>query len=203
MTEVSFVVKEAPGLPPAVFDVPLNAALAHQVVTAWHAGARQGTVMQKTRGDVRGGGRKPWKQKRTGRARAGSIRSPLWRGGGRIFPASPRDHSQKVNKRMYRGAMRTLFSELNRREQLLTVMSLDIPQPRTKLVRSALEAIGCADVKTLMLTSTINEALELGARNLPLIEACTWREVSPADLVWANKVVIEEAAVAEIAEWLA
>ena len=122
----------------ATFGREFNEALVHQVVVAYAAGARQGTRAQLTRSEVRGGGKKPWRQKGTGRARAGTIRSPIWRGGGVTFAAKPQDHSQKVNKKMYRGAIRSILSELSRQDRLLVVDELSVAAPKTKLFSSTL-----------------------------------------------------------------
>lgn len=189
--------------PAEVFGAEFNPGLVHQAVVAWYAGARQGTAAQKGRGDVRGGGRKPWRQKRTGRARAGSIRSPLWRGGGVHFAASPRSYVQKLNRKMYRGALRSVLSELLRREALAVVKSLQPPAPKTRELVAMLDKLGVAGERVLLVTEAPSAQLELASRNLPNASCCTYDRVHPALLAGAGLVVMEEAAVAPLAEWLA
>ncbi|MGB0213797.1 50S ribosomal protein L4, partial [Algiphilus sp.] len=146
------------------FGREFNEALVHQVVVAYLAGARQGTRAQKTRAEVRGGGRKPWRQKGTGRARAGSIRSPIWRGGGTTFAARPQDHSQKVNRKMYRGAMRSILSELVRQDRLVVVEQFAAETPKTKALVGQLAALSVSNV--LIVTEGMDENLYLASRNL-------------------------------------
>lgn len=163
----------------AAFAVEFNEPLVHQVVTAYLAGARLGTKAQKTRAQVRGGGRKPWRQKGTGRARAGTIRSPLWRGGGKVFAAVPRDHSQKVNAKMYRGALRAIVSELLRQDRLKVIESFNLDAPKTKQLVGLLANMGVTK-NTLILVDAAHDNLMLAARNLPSIDV---REVSAVDPV--------------------
>ena len=183
------------------FGESFNEALVHQAVVAYLASGRQGTKAQKSRADARGGGRKPWRQKRTGRARAGSIRSPLWRGGGRTFAARPRNHAVKLNRKMYRGAIRCIFSELVRQQRLLTTPSLSLEAPKTKLLAGKLRALGFADV--LILTREADANLELAARNLPGVEVRTAAAVDPVSLVSHDKVLATTAAIRHLEEGLA
>lgn len=184
----------------SVFGEPFNEALVHQAVVAYMAGARQGTKAQKSRADVRGGGRKPWRQKRTGRARAGSIRSPLWRGGGRTFAARPRDHSVKLNRKMYRGAIRCIVSELVRQQLLLSTPSLSLEAPKTKLLAGKLRALGLADV--LIITGEADATLELAARNLPHVEVRTAATIDPVSLIRHEKVLATAPAIRHLEEGL-
>lgn len=170
------------------FGRAFNEALIHQVVTAVLAGARQGTKAQKTRSDVRGGGAKPWRQKGTGRARSGTIRSPLWRGGGTTFAARPRDYSQKVNKKMYRGAMASILSELVRQERLIVVESFAVSAPKTKELVGKLKDLALEDV--LIINDDADENLYLAARNLYHVGVCDSVSVDPVSLVGFGKVLI-------------
>lgn len=172
----------------AVFACEFKQPLVHQVVTAYLAGGRQGTRAQKNRSAVRGGGRKPWRQKGTGRARAGTIRSPLWRGGGRTFPASNQDFSQKVNKKMYRGAIRSILSELARRDLLVVVDRLDMTEIKTSMLAEKLTKLGLSDV--LILASSPSEALLLSARNLPHVEVRDVSFTDPVSLIRHEKVML-------------
>lgn len=185
----------------AVFGREFSEALVHQVVTAYLAGARAGTKAQKNRGDVRGGGRKPWRQKGTGRARAGSIRSPLWRGGGVTFAARPRDHSQKVNRKMYRGAMRAIVSELHRQGRLTVIPRIDVPEPKTKLFVETLGDLRRG--RTLVVTDQCSEALYLASRNLPDVLVVDSDALDPVSLVGADRVVMTVEAVKKLEERLA
>lgn len=185
----------------AAFGRDLNESLVHQVVTAYLAGARAGTKAQKNRTATRGGGAKPWRQKGTGRARAGSIRSPLWRGGGKIFAAGPRDHSQKVNRKQYRAAMRSIVSELLRQERLTVVAELGLQAPKTRELAARLEELGLR--RGLILTDGLDEKLYLAARNLPGVTALDAATVDPVSLVGADKVVATVEAVKRIEERLA
>jgi large subunit ribosomal protein L4 len=164
-----------------------NEALVHQVVTAYMAAGRAGTKAQKTRAEVRGGGKKPWSQKGTGQARAGSIRSPLWVGGGRTFAAKPRDFSQKVNRKMYRAAMQTMVSQLVREDRLVAVESIELSAPRTKLLISKLAEYGLK--KALILVEAYEEKLFLAARNIPHVEVMAVASLDPVSLVKHDKVV--------------
>lgn len=185
----------------AVFACDFNEALIHQVVTAYMAAGRAGTKAQKTRAEVRGGGAKPWRQKGTGRARAGTIRSPIWRTGGVVFAAKPRCYKQKVNKKMYKGALRSIYSELIRQERLVVVSAFEVDAPKTKSFLSQLSAMQ-ANVKdyTIIVSDTIEENLYLSARNLAnilIIDAATLI-ADPVALVRAEKIIITEAAIKEI-----
>ena len=194
---VSVALAQAPGddAPASVdlsdaFGRPFNEALVHQAVVAYLAGRRQGTRAQKTRAEVRGGGRKPWRQKRTGRARAGSIRSPLWRGGGHTFAARPQDHAVKLNRKMYRGAMRCIFSELvrQRRLQALPPALLSLDAPKTGLLAKQLTALGLEDA--LVVVNELDPNLALASRNLPRVEVCDVAGINPVNLIRHSKVAI-------------
>ena len=183
------------------FGREFNEALVHQVVTAYLSGARAGTVQQKTRSEVRGGGKKPWKQKGTGRARAGSIRSPLWRGGGKTFAARPQDWSQKVNKKMYRGALCSILSELVRQDRLIIVDTFAVDAPKTKDLLAKLNTFGVQDV--LIVTDIVDENLYLSARNLHTVGVCDPLAVDPVTLITFEKVIMTVAAVKAFEEMLA
>jgi large subunit ribosomal protein L4 len=170
------------------FGAKFNEALVHQVVTAYLAGGRAGTKAQKNRAAVRGGGTKPWRQKGTGRARAGTIRSPIWVGGGRTFAAKPRDFSQKVNKKMYRAALRSVFSELLRQERLVVVETLELEAPKTRLLAGKLKDLGLENV--LLLNEAFDETLFLAARNLPNVGVCDAASIDPVVLIRFEKVLI-------------
>ena len=172
----------------AAFGVEFNGALGHQVVTAYLADARAGTKAQKNRAAVRGGGAKPWRQKGTGRARAGTIRSPIWVGGGRTFAAKPRDYSQKVNRKMYRAALRSVLSELVRQDRLVVVKSLDLEAPKTKLLAAYLDGLGLDNV--LILNEAFDEKVFLAARNLPNVGICDASSIDPVVLIRFEKVLI-------------
>jgi len=184
----------------ATFGRDFSEALVHQVVTAYLAGGRAGTKAQKTRSDVRGGGRKPWKQKGTGRARAGTIRSPLWRGGGRTFAARPRDHSQKVNRKMYRGALQAILSELVRQDRLVVLDKFDLSAPKTSELRAKLADLGFE--KGLIITAQVDGNLFLATRNVPNVYVLDVAGLDPVSLVAADKVVMTVDAVKKIEEWL-
>ena len=173
---------------PTTFARDFNESLVHQVVTAYLAGARQGTRAQKTRSEVNGGGRKPWRQKGTGRARAGTIRSPIWRGGGNAFAAKPQDHGQKVNKKMYRAAMQSILSELVRQERLVVVEDFSVDAPKTKEVVGKLKALELSNV--LNVTETADENLFLSARNLKGVGVVEAGQVNPVDLIGFDKVLV-------------
>jgi large subunit ribosomal protein L4 len=185
----------------AAFARDFNEALVHQVVTAYLAGARAGTKAQKNRSVARGGGAKPWRQKGTGRARAGTIRSPLWRGGGKIFAAQPRDFSQKVNKKMFRAALQSIFSELLRQDRLLVVSELSMEAPKTKALAAKLKQLEVEGA--LILTDGVDETLYLAARNLPNVNVIDATVVDPVSLVQFDKVVATVEAVKRIEERLA
>jgi len=175
-----------------LFGAKFNEPLVHQVVTAYLAGQRSGTKAQKRRSDVRGGGAKPWRQKGTGRARAGTSRSPLWVGGGRAFAARPRDYSQKVNRKMYRAALRSMFSELLRQDRLVLTQELGVSAPKTKELKSKLAALGV--VTGLLIVEAFDENLWLAARNLPGLYVTDIAAVDPASLAGSDKVVLTVAA---------
>ncbi|AFL76015.1 50S ribosomal protein L4 [Thiocystis violascens] len=185
----------------AVFGVEYKPGLVHQVVTAYMAAARSGTKAQKTRAEVSGGGAKPWRQKGTGRARAGSSRSPIWRSGGVTFAAKPRDYTQKVNRKMYRGAVRSILSELVRTERLIIVPELSLPAPKTKELVALLKTYELRDV--LILTDGLDEALYLAARNLYGVNVMSAQEVDPVSLVAFDTLLATEAAVKKLEERLA
>jgi large subunit ribosomal protein L4 len=187
----------------AVFDRAFNPSLVHQVVVAYLAGARAGTRAQKTRSEVRGGGSKPWRQKGTGRARAGTIRSPLWRSGGVTFAARPQDHSQKVNRKMYRSALRAILSELLRQDRLLVADELRVDEPRTKKGLALLQGLGLADGRVLLVTAQPDEMLVLAVRNLPNVAVSPVTGLAPSELIGADKVVVSKAALEQIEGWLA
>jgi len=177
-----------------------NEDLVHQVVTAFMAGARQGTRAQKNRAAVRGGGKKPWRQKGTGRARAGTIRSPIWRSGGVTFAAQPQDHSQKVNRKMYRAALRSIMSELARQDRLIVVESLDVEQPKTKLLVKQLSDFGVDNV--LIVSDNVDENLYLAARNLHQVDVRDVDGVDPVSLIAYDKVMVTVDAVKKFEEML-
>jgi len=184
----------------SVFSVEFNEPLIHQVLTSYLAGARSGTKAQKTRSEVRGGGRKPFKQKGTGRARAGTIRSPIWRGGGITFAAKPRDHSKKLNKKMYRAAMRSILSELVRQERFICVDEFNVEESKTKLVKDKLANLSLDDV--LIVTEELNENLYLGVRNIPKVDVIDTNEIDPYSLIGFDKVLMTQAAVTKVEAWL-
>lgn len=170
------------------FGLEFNEGLVHQVVTAYMAAARAGTHAQKTRSEVSGGGAKPFKQKGTGRARAGTIRSPIWRTGGKTFAAVTQDYSQKVNKKVYRKAIRLILSELVRQERLIVVDKIELEAPKTKLLASALKTMGLDSA--LIVTSSIDENLYLASRNLIDVRVCGVSAIDPVSLVGFDKVVV-------------
>lgn len=184
----------------AVFGADYNESLIHQVVTAYLAGSRAGTRAQKTRSDVRGGGIKPFKQKGTGRARAGTIRSPLWRTGGVTFAARPQDWSQKVNRKMYRGALRSILSELLRQERLVVVDEFKVETPKTKALVAKMNDMSLQDV--LIVDVIPDENLYLASRNVYKVAVCAVDEIDPASLITFGKVVMTSAAVKSIEERL-
>ena len=184
----------------ATFGRDFSEALVHQVVTAYLAGARAGTKAQKTRSEVRGGGRKPWKQKGTGRARAGTIRSPIWRGGGATFAAKPQDHAQKVNRKMYRGALQAILSELVRQERLIVLDSFELSTPKTKELLTKLAEHGFE--KGLIVTPEVDGNLFLATRNVPKVYALDVASLDPVSLVASDKVIMTVDAVKKIEEWL-
>ena len=172
----------------ATFASDFNEALVHQVVVAYLAGGRSGSRAQKNRSEVRGGGRKPYRQKGTGRARAGSIRSPIWRGGGQTFAAKPQDHSQKVNRKMYQGAMRCIVSELLRQDRLIIAAEIEVDAPKTKALLQKLETLNLSNV--LIVTEDVDENLYLSARNLKDVDVRDVPAIDPVTLLRHDKVLI-------------
>lgn len=193
--------KNSVELSEANFGRDFNEDLIHQVVTAYMAAGRSGTKAQKSRSDVRGGGAKPFRQKGTGRARAGTIRSPLWRSGGKTFAAAPRDFSQKVNKKMYRGALRSILSELVRQERLVIVDKFEVDAPKTKQLAEKIEAMGLKNV--LIVTSEIGDNLYLSARNMKDVDVRNAARLDPVSLVGYEKVLMTVDAVKKVEEMLA
>ncbi|MCP5419217.1 MAG: 50S ribosomal protein L4 [Gammaproteobacteria bacterium] len=185
----------------AVFARDFNESLVHQVVVACLARSRAGTRAQKTRSEVSGGGSKPWRQKGTGRARAGTIRSPLWRGGGVTFAAKPQDYGQKLNKKMYRAAMRAILSELLRQQRLLIVDELTVSAPKTKEIAACLKRLN-VDESVLLVILEPDLNLYLAARNLPGVGVSEAATLNPVDLVRYDKVIMTTAALQWVGEWL-
>ncbi len=186
---------------PTAFAREFNEPLVHQVVTAYLAGARQGTRAQKSRSERRGGGRKPWRQKGTGRARAGSIRSPIWRGGGVTFAAKPQNHAQKVNRKMYRGALRCILSELIRQDRLVILESFRVDTPKTRSLLQKLRALELKNV--LILTEEVDENLFLAARNLKDVDVLDVDGADPVSLIGHDRVLITLVALKRLDEALA
>lgn len=183
-----------------IFAKPFNEALVHQVVVAYMAAGRSGSKSQKSRSTANGGGKKPWAQKGTGRARAGTNRSPLWRSGGVTFAAKPRDYSQKVNKKMYQAALRVIFSELLRSERLKVVKDFAITSVKTKNISALLKTLKLKD--TLLMTDEIDENLYLSSRNLYNVGVCDTSSIDPVSLIGYETVVINAAALKKIEAWL-
>ena len=192
--------KETIAVSDAVFDLEYKESLIHQLVTAYMATGRAGTVAQKNRSAVRGGGAKPWNQKGSGRARAGTSRSPLWRSGGITFAAQPRDYTQKLNKKMYRAGIRSMLSELNRQQRLVVVEDITVDAPKTKQMAAKLADLGVS--KTLIVTETGDESLYLSARNLPYVEVTDVAGMNPVNLARYDHVVVTVGAVRAIEESL-
>ena len=184
-----------------VFGVPYNESLVHQAVVSYMAGGRAGTKAQKSRSDVNGGGAKPWRQKGTGRARAGTSRSPIWRKDGVTFPARPRDYSKKLNRKMYRAAMCSIFSELVRQDRLIVVDDLVMDSPKTKAMVSKLNDLGCPG-DSLLVTDAMDQNVALSARNIPHCEASDVTSLNPVSLVAHDRVVMTKSAVDKVQEWL-
>ncbi len=182
------------------FTAEFNETLVHQLVVSFMSAGRSGTKAQKTRSDVRGGGAKPFRQKGTGRARAGTIRSPLWRSGGVTFAARPRDYSKKLNKKMYRTGMRSIVSELIRQDRLILVEDLNIAEPKTKLMAAKMNDLGVA--KGLVLTDGLDSSVYLAARNIPNLMVMDVAVVDPLSLVSQDKVVIDQAGLKKLEERL-
>ena len=193
--------KKTVELSDSTFANEFNEALVHQVVTAYLAGGRAGTKATKSRSDVSGGGAKPWRQKGTGRARAGTIRSPLWRTGGHTFAFTPRDHSQKVNRKMYRIALRNILSELVRQERLVLIDELSLDAPKTKKLAEILKTLGLK--RTLIVVSQVNDFLYLASRNLMDVSVCEAKRIDPVSLINCDKVLMTVDAVKEIEGMLA
>lgn len=183
------------------FGREFNEPLVHQVVTAFLAAGRQGSKAQKNRSAVRGGGRKPWRQKGTGRARSGTIRSPLWRSGGVTFAATPRSFEQKINKKMYRGAMQCILSELVRQDRVVVVEELNVETPKTKAFVSKLKEYDIDSA--LIVTENIDENLYLASRNLPKVKVCEAKNIDPVSLVAVEKVLFTVGAIKALEEQLA
>ena len=201
---MELVMKDAQGalqVSETTFGREFNEALIHQVVVAYANGARQGTRAQKSRSEVSGGGKKPWRQKGTGRARAGSIRSPIWRSGGVTFAARPQDHSQKVNKKMYRAALQSILSELVRQDRLIVVEQFAIDAPKTKDLVAKLKSMDLKDV--LIVTPEVDENLFLAARNLYKVDVRDVTGLDPVSLIAFDKVLMTAEAVKQIEEMLA
>ncbi|MGV6858644.1 MAG: 50S ribosomal protein L4 [bacterium] len=184
-----------------VFGQEFNQSLVHQAVVAFLAGGRSGTRAQKNRSSVSGGGAKPWRQKGTGRARAGTIRSPLWRTGGVTFAAQPRDFGQKINQKMYRSAMRSIFSELVRGERMTVVEDFQVDSHKTRDLVAKLQSLDLEDV--LIVDSEVSDNLRLASRNLHKVNAVSVDSASPVSLIGHENIVVTKAALAKIEEWLA
>jgi len=185
----------------SVFAASFNESLIHQIVVAYLAAGRAGTKGQKNRSAVRGGGAKPWRQKGTGRARAGSIRSPLWRGGGKTFAAENRDFSQKVNRKMYRGALRSILSELVRQDRISIVDDMRIDEPKTKALITKLS--GWTSGSCLIVMSEYDQNIDLASRNIPYLSVLDVSSLDPVSLVASDKVIVTKDAIRKIEEWLA
>ena len=184
----------------STFGKDFNESLVHQAVVSFMAGSRQGSAKQKTRSEVRGGGKKPYRQKGTGRARAGTIRSPIWRGGGVTFASRPRDYSKKINKKMYRAAIRSIFSELLRQEKLIGIEKPVLENPKTKEIDNLLKQFSLT--KVLIITDEPDINLYLSARNIPNVDVISVREINPVILLKSNKVAVTADAVKQIEEWI-
>ncbi len=184
----------------AIFDRPYNESLIHQIVTAYMAASRSGTKAQKTRSDVSGGGAKPWRQKGTGRARAGTSRSPIWRKGGVTFAARPRNYEQKVNKKMYRAGMCSILSELVRQDRLVVVKDFTVDEPKTKSFAKRLADLDINDA--IIITEELEANLFLASRNIPKVDTIDAVEVDPVSLIAYEKVIVTEGALRKIEEVL-
>jgi large subunit ribosomal protein L4 len=193
--------KEKVSVSDDAFAAGYNEALVHQLVVSYMSGARAGTKAQKNRAAASGGGAKPWRQKGTGRARAGTIRSPIWRSGGVTFAASPRDYSKKLNKKMYRVGMRSLVSELIRQQRLILISELGVSEAKTKAMNTRLKEIGVSNA--LILTDGLDSTVYLAARNIPNIQVMDVAIVDPLSLVQQEHVVIDQAALKKLEERLA
>jgi len=184
----------------SVFGATYNEGLVHQIVTAYLAGARSGTAAQKTRSEVRGGGAKPWRQKGTGRARAGTSRSPIWTGGGVTFAAKTRDYSQKVNKKMYRGAVRSILSLAAAEGRIIVVDSLELAEGKTRLMKAKMKELGVE--KVLFLMDDVSETVYLASRNIPYVQVLDVEGVDPVSLVRFPHIVATAAAIKQLEERL-
>ena len=183
-----------------VFSKEFNESLIHQAVVSFMAAARQGSAKQKNRSEVRGGGKKPYRQKGTGRARAGTIRSPLWRGGGVTFAARPRDFSKKINKKMYRAAIKSIFSELVRQNRLVAIEKPVLKKPKTKEIANFLKEFALS--KVLIIIDELDMNLYLSARNIPNVDVITVKEINPVNLIKSHKVAVTSEALKQIEEWI-
>ena len=183
-----------------VFSKEFNESLVHQAVVSFMAAARQGSAKQKNRSEVRGGGKKPYRQKGTGRARAGTIRSPLWRGGGVTFAARPRDFSKKINKKMYRAAIKSIFSELVRQNRLVAIEKPVLEKPKTKEIANFLKEFALS--KVLIIIDELDMNLYLSARNIPNVDVITVKEINPVNLIKSHKVAVTSEALKQIEEWI-
>jgi large subunit ribosomal protein L4 len=182
------------------FNKEFNESLIHQAVVSFMAASRQGSAKQKNRSEVRGGGKKPYRQKGTGRARAGTIRSPLWRGGGITFASRPRDFSKKINKKMYRAAIKSIFSELVRQNRLVAIEKPILEKPKTKEIASFINEFSLS--KVLIITDELDANLYLSARNIPNVDVITVREINPVNLLKPQKVAVTSKALKQIEEWI-
>ena len=192
--------KEDVQISDTTFGKDFNETLVHQAVVTYLAGSRQGSHKQKTRSEVRGGGKKPYAQKGTGRARAGTIRSPIWRGGGVAFAATPRDYSKKINKKMYRAAISSIFSELHRQDRLVAIEQPKLESPKTKEMCAFLEAFKLE--KVLIILDEMDTNLYLSSRNIPHVEVVTVKEINPVILLRSEKVAVTPAAFKLIEAWV-
>ena len=182
------------------FNKEFNESLIHQAVVSFLATSRQGSAKQKNRSEVRGGGKKPYRQKGTGRARAGTIRSPLWRGGGVAFASRPRKFTKKINKKMYRAAIKSIFSELVRQNRLVAIEKPTLEKPKTKVFASFLNQFSLS--KVLIITEEFDMNLYLSARNIPNVDIITVREINPVNLLKPDKVAVTSEAIKQIEEWI-
>ena len=182
------------------FNKEFNESLIHQAVVSFLATSRQGSAKQKNRSEVRGGGKKPYRQKGTGRARAGTIRSPLWRGGGVAFASRPRNFTKKINKKMYRAAIKSIFSELVRQNRLVAIEKPTLEKPKTKVFASFLNQFSLS--KVLIITEEYDMNLYLSARNIPNVDIITVREINPVNLLKPDKVAVTSEAIKQIEEWI-
>ena len=179
-----------------IFDRNYNESLVHQITTAYMAAGRSGSKAQKNRSAVRGGGKKPWRQKGTGRARAGTSRGPIWRSGGVTFASQPRSYTQKVNKKMYKGAISVILSELLRTDRLKVVSELDITEPKTKNITSLMKSLDLKDA--LLMTDELDENLYLSSRNLYHVGVCDTQSIDPVSLIGYENVVMTKAALKKV-----